>query len=183
MNKIEVREKLLNMRRGLTSKYMEDESTKVFERLMSIEAFKTAKNVMVYSNFDNEIKTAVITGWLMYQGIHTFLPTVNQKTMYAANIKSAVLELSKFGVPQPAFKNAETIHPSEIDVIIVPGVAFDKNKHRVGFGCGYYDTFLKEAVHAKKIALAYDFQIVEKIDAEEHDVQMDMIVTPDEIIK
>ena len=75
------------------------------------------------------------------------------------------------------------MEPEKIDVVIVPGIAFDRNGHRIGFGCGYYDDFLKRARQAKKIALAYDFQIVDFIPAETHDVRVDVIVTPDGIIR
>lgn len=182
MTKQEIREKMLDMRRSLTSKYIEDESAKVMERLLALPALKKAKNVLVYSDFDGEVKTAHLTGWLLYQGAQVFLPVVYQKEMYAANIKSAVLELSCFGVAQPKYEQAEMIEPDQLDIIIVPGVAFDRAKNRIGFGGGYYDAFLKRAIHAQKIALAYDFQLLDQVMQEAHDVKMDMIVTPDETI-
>ncbi|WP_066648290.1 5-formyltetrahydrofolate cyclo-ligase [Christensenella timonensis] len=182
MTKQEIREKVLNMRRSLTSKYIEDESMKVMERLLNLPALKDGRNVLVYSDFDGEIKTAALTGWLLYHGAQVFLPVIHKKKMYAANIKSAVLELSCFGVAQPKYDEAELIEPGKLDLIIVPGIAFDRALNRIGFGGGYYDAFLKEASLAKKIALAYDFQILGQLVPEAHDIKMDMIVTPDEVI-
>lgn len=182
MTKQEIREKILNMRRGLTSKYIEDESAKIYERLTEGKYFTNAKQVLSYSDFDNEVKTAALTGWLMFHGFRICLPCIYQKKIFAADIKSAGLELSKFGIAQPKYEEASFIQPEDLDVIIIPGIAFDRGGRRIGFGCGYYDRFLKRAKKAKKIALAYDFQIVEKIPSEPHDVPMDMIVTPDGVL-
>lgn len=183
MTKQQIREKILNMRRSLTSKYIEDESAKIYEYLTESGMLKDAKSVLCYSDFDGEVKTAMLTGWMMFQGIKVSLPCMHEKTLHAADIKSAGLELSNFGIAQPKFADAAMIGPAELDVIIVPGIAFDRAKNRIGFGRGYYDEFLKHATNAKKIAVAYDFQIVDSIPAEAHDVRMDMIVTPDGIIK
>ncbi len=182
MTKQEIREKILDMRRSLTSKYIEDESAKAVDRLLNLPVLKDIKNVLVYSDFDGEIKTAALTGWLLYHGAQVFLPVIHEKEMYAANIKSAVLELSGFGVAQPKFNEAQIIEPEKLDLIILPGVAFDRSLNRIGFGGGYYDVFLKHATQAKKIALAYDFQVLDQIVCEAHDVKMDMIVTPDETV-
>lgn len=183
MTKRQIREKLLGMRRSLTSKYIEDESAKVYEYLTESGLLKGAKSVLCYSDFDGEIKTAMLTGWMMYQGIQVSLPCMRGKTMFAADIKSAGLELSSFGVAQPKFGEASMIEPESLDAVIIPGIAFDRAKNRIGFGCGYYDAFLKNAKNAKKIALAYDFQIVGSIPAEAQDIRMDMIITPDGIIR
>lgn len=183
MTKEQMREKLLEMRRSLTSKYIEDESAKIYERLTEGGILKDAKNVLSYSDFDGEVKTAMLTGWMMFHGMKVSLPCMREKVMYAADIKSAGLELSSFGIAQPKFGEAEMLDPTALDVVIVPGIAFDKAGNRIGFGCGYYDTFLKNAKNAKKIALAYDFQIVDHIPAQPHDVRMDMIITPDGILE
>lgn len=183
MTKQQIREKILDMRRSLTSKYIEDESAKIYERLTEGGILKDIKRILCYSDFDGEVKTAMLTGWMMYHGMQVSLPCMREKTMFAADIKSAGLELSSFGIAQPKFSEASMIEPAELDAVIVPGIAFDHAKNRIGFGCGYYDEFLKNAKGVVKIALAYDFQIVDSIPAESHDVRMDMIITPDGIIK
>ncbi|MEG2881538.1 MAG: 5-formyltetrahydrofolate cyclo-ligase [Christensenella sp.] len=183
MTKQQIREKILDMRRGLTSKYIEDESGKIYERLTEGGILNNVKKVLVYSDFDNEVKTAALTGWMIFHGIQVYLPCIYKKEMFAADIKSARLEMSKYGIAQPKFCDASLAEPEEIDVVIVPGVAFDKNKNRIGFGCGYYDSFLKKAKNVKKIAIAYDFQLVDFIPIEAHDVCMDMIVLPDGVVK
>ena len=88
---------------------------------------------------------------------------------------------AKFGILEPielmkiAYKN--------IDLVLVPGIVFDKEGHRIGYGFGYYDKFLKKVPKAVKVGLAFDFQIVDRIPAEEHDVPVDFIITEKRIIE
>ncbi len=183
MTKQQIREKILDMRRSLTSKYIEDESYKIYERITQGGLLKDVQTALLYSDFDGEVKTAALTGWLLYHGVKVYLPCMESGKMYAADIKSAALELSSFGIAQPQFGDASLIKPEELDLVIVPGIAFDREKNRVGFGKAYYDSFLAQTKNAKKIAFAYDFQIVDSIPAETHDVRMDKIITPDGTIE
>ena len=96
--------------------------------------------------------------------------------------KSSVLVPDKFGVPIPDINRCAKANPERMDLILVPGVAFDCAGNRLGFGKGYYDTFLPQAPNAVKIALAYDFQIVEQLPAEPWDVPMDFIITENRVI-
>ncbi len=177
MEKKIIREKILDMRRSLTSKYIEDASSAIFDKLTESEKIKNAKNVLIYSDFDNEVKTAKLTGWLLFNNKDVYLPVVHNNTMYAMSIKSSILELSRFGVAQPKWDKEKLIAPDVIDLIITPGVAFDNKKNRLGFGFGYYDKFFKQAKSAYRIGLAYDFQIVEDLPTDSHDVSMDIIIT------
>jgi 5-formyltetrahydrofolate cyclo-ligase len=178
MQKEVIRQKILERRRDLTSEYMEDAAENLFEQIIGIEQVRLARNVLIYSNFDNEVKTAKLAGWLLYKGKEVFLPTVKEKAMYAMNIRSSPLEPNKFGVIQPRFTKEHFIVPSALDLVIVPGIAFDREKNRIGYGAGYYDDYLKQAKNAYRLALAYDFQIVKKIPAAENDVMMDLVLTP-----
>ncbi len=182
MNKQQIRDKVLEMRRSLTSKYIEDNSYNIYEKLIDFEVVKKAENILIYSDFDGEVKTANLAGWLLYKGKNVYLPVVNNKKMYGANIKNSKLVLSSFGVPQPEFESAKLIEPNKLDVVIVPGIAFDKGKNRIGYGYGYYDTYLKEAVNATKIGILYEFQLQNVFACEAHDIKMDYLITPEQII-
>ena len=90
--------------------------------------------------------------------------------------READLKLNPFGYYEP--KSISPVNIEEIELVIVPGVVFDKNLNRIGFGKGYYDKILnKLKPSAKKLAVAHEFQVLEIIPAEEHDVKMDMIIT------
>lgn len=182
MQKKEIREKILAMRRGLASNYIADASEKIFDKIVDMDAVKKAKTIMLYSDFDGEVKTGNLTGWLLYHGASVVLPTIREKKMYAINIKGAPLELCSFGMSQPQYTESAVVPPGEIDVVIAPGVAFDRQKNRIGYGMGYYDGYLKQ-VNALKIGLAYEFQVVDKIDVDDGDIPMDLIVTPELVIE
>lgn len=90
------------------------------------------------------------------------------------------MEKGAYGILEP--KTVRKADENNIDVILVPGLAFDRNGGRMGFGKGYYDRLL-ESSKAVKIGLCYDFQILEKIPTESHDVPMNFVITEKEILE
>jgi 5-formyltetrahydrofolate cyclo-ligase len=183
MDKAEIRKAMLARRWALASEYINEQSDKIFERLMRLDEVKQAENIMTYSHFSNEVKTGKLTGWLLFHGKRVFLPVVDDEKILVADISSACFEVNKFGISQPQRSTACVVEPKKIDLFIIPGIAFDSNGNRIGFGKGYYDNVLFNAPGAFKIGLAYDFQITEQIFPEAHDVKMDMVVTPEKIFR
>lgn len=181
MEKAKTRERMKEMRSSLTSKYVNDNSERIFERLTELTEIKNAKNVLIYSHFSNEVKTGSLAGWLLFFGKQVFLPVVDGDRLLIANMKSAAFEMNKFGISQPRKDAALFAEADEIDLVVCPGLAFDRKCNRIGFGKGYYDGLLKNT-NAFKMGLAYDFQVVDKINTEPQDVPMDMVVTPRELI-
>lgn len=183
MDKAEIRKTMLAQRWALTSKYVSTNSDRVFERLVNLDEVVRAGNVMIYSHFSNEVKTGKLAGWLLFHKKRVFLPVVDGDRLLVADMSSTCFEMNVFGIAQPEKETACFARPGEIDIFIVPGLAFDAEGNRVGFGKGYYDDLLAEAPDALKIALAYDFQIMDKIVPERHDIKMDMVVTPKKIFR
>lgn len=138
------------------------------ERIRETEEYKRAKTVMLYMPINGE---ADVTGLLGDDKIF-LLPVTGESDIHA----SCMGELTRgaFGVLEPVDKHA--FDKNAIDLVLVPGVVFDKGFNRIGFGKGYYDRFLKD-MDAVKIGICHSFQLVEEIDSEEHDVKMDLIVT------
>jgi 5-formyltetrahydrofolate cyclo-ligase len=91
------------------------------------------------------------------------------------------LQIGKFNIKEPCTHH-KVIPQKDVDLIITPGIAFDKKGHRIGYGKGYFDRLFKTS-NAYKIALAYDFQIIENVPAEKHDKKVDMIITEKRTIK
>jgi 5-formyltetrahydrofolate cyclo-ligase len=88
------------------------------------------------------------------------------------------LTLSKYGLYEPQEEQQRPIPPQEVDLAILPGVAFDLRGYRLGYGGGYFDRFLDSLrPDCPKIALAYDFQVVTQLPVEEHDTKVDIIIT------
>lgn len=101
---------------------------------------------------------------------------------YIKNLESDLVK-GNFGILEPDILRAEAARPTDISLAIVPGVAFDLNRHRIGFGKGFYDRFLPElSPDAAKIGLAYELQLVDFIEADEYDIRLDMVITEKRII-
>ena len=183
MNKAQIRRNMILMRGDLTSRYVSDQSDMVFEKLIELDEVKNAQNIMIYSNFSNEVKTGKLAGWLLFHQKQLYLPVLDGSKLLIANMKSTCLELNCYGIAQPEKATACFAEPEEIDLFIVPGLAFDRHCNRIGFGKGYYDNLLCCVPDTVKIALAYDFQIVDKIEAEQQDIKMDIIVTPQTVLR
>lgn len=177
MQKEDIRQKMRAKRDGLSEKKVHEASIAVCDRLIGMDPLKDAKVVLVYADFNNEIQTGMLTGWLLFQGKQVALPLVEDGEMSAVDYKGTMLKVNGFGIAQP-ISGAKIINPETIDVVICPGLAFSKSLVRLGFGKGYYDRFLPRAKNACCIGLAYDFQIVDYLDADAHDVRMRYVVTP-----
>ena len=179
MNKKEARTLIKERRMNLSKEYIDVASDKIFEKLLQNEDFKNAKTVMSYMDFKNEVKTDRINNFIKESGKILVLPKViDKETMIAIEDKNQYI-LSPFGNKEPDGEE----YKGNIDVIITPGVAFDRDKNRVGFGRGYYDRFFAIHKNAKKIAIAFEKQIIEEgIETNEYDMKVNVLITEDNII-
>ncbi len=176
--KKQIREALLQKRELHTA--TEEDTNKVVEKLLSLPQIKKAKSILLYYPHKNEINTLPLINIFLKQGKTVLLPKVQNQDIIPVIFKDfSQLKEGYAGIKEP---EGESLPPEEIDVVIVPGVAFDKKGHRLGYGKGYYDRFLSKT-NASKIGLAYDFQIVDNLPAEEHDIPLDFIITPTQIIQ
>jgi 5-formyltetrahydrofolate cyclo-ligase len=110
-------------------------------------------------------------------------PTVVGEELFFCEVKDlSSLKKGKFGIMEPR-ATGKALMPEEADVLVVPGVAFDLNGHRIGYGKGYYDKTLHRLEgRGKLVGLCYDFQLVDEILAEAHDVKMDLIITEKRVV-
>ena len=175
-----IRKAILEKRSKVSVKEVKSLSQKIRTSLFSLKEYKSAKAVMFYVSFNKEVSTReMIKEALKTKTVIVPKCVKNEIAPYA--IKS-IEELKKgtLGILEPKTKN---IFPKEkIDLIIVPGIAFDKRGFRIGYGKGYYDRFLKN-LKAKKIALAFEFQVIKKVPENEKDVPVDMVVTEKRIVE
>ena len=179
MNKKEARTLIKEKRMKLSQTYIDIASEKIFEKLLQNEDFKNAKAVMSYMDFKNEVKTDKINDFIKNSGKILLLPKViDKETMIVIEGKNQYV-ISHFGNKEPDGEE----YRGNIDIIITPGVAFDKNKNRVGFGRGYYDRFFDKYPNTKKIAIAFEEQIInEGIETDKYDKKVDILITEENII-
>jgi len=156
-----------------------EKSKKIIENLTSLEQFQFSKNIMFYVSSDSEVFTHEIIKKLIDEK-NIFVPLIKNNQIQASSLNSfSELEKGKFNILEP--KIQRLTDPKELDAVIVPGLAFDNNGNRIGYGLGFYDKFLKKT-NALKIGLAFDLQIVDKIMVKDFDVKMDIVVTENRVI-
>ena len=180
MNKKEARNLIKERRMNLSMEYIDTASDKIFEKLLENEDFKNAKVIMSYMDFKNEVKTDKINDYIKKAGKTLVLPKVITKEKMIAIEDEDKYIISPFGNSEPDGEE----YIGEIDLIITPGVAFDRDKNRVGFGRGYYDRFFVKHPNAKKIAIAFEKQIIDEgIETDKYDKKVDILITENNIIK
>ena len=179
--KNQFKESILEKRNSLSREEIMEKSNKIKINLFSLGIYKKSKTAMFFVSFNSEVHThEMIKESLKNKTV--ILPKVEQHEIEP----SVVIDFDnlipgKFGVLEPI--EAMKIAHKNIDLVLVPGIVFDKEGHRVGYGFGYYDKFLRKVPKAVKIGLAFDFQLVDKIPKETHDVPVDVIVTEERVIE
>jgi len=182
--KEKIRKKFLSLRNRLFSLISEAQKDSIIQNLVSLEEFKNANCILAYFSKDSEVPTLKLIEKLLQEKKIVCLPRTDfeSKLLIPRRINSfSDLSKNKFGVYEPKPECLE-VEPSKIDLAIVPGIVFDRNGYRLGYGYGFYDRFLSNK-NFFKIGLAFSFQIIEQLPFEEHDVRLDCIVSEKEIIR
>jgi len=180
-----IRETIKRVRSLLKPGEIRTLSLRIIGKLKTLDEFQKAKIVMLYFPVNGEVDILPLLEELVKKKTKTvLLPKVTKdNNLVAVEVTDiSILKPGKFGIPEPI--GGKIYKPEKIDVVIVPGIAFDENCNRLGMGKGFYDRFLPR-VKGKKIGVAYDFQILhaDEFPKEEHDVQVDMVVTPTKIYR
>lgn len=137
-----------------------------------------ADKILMYHSLPDELSTIdFIDKW--HTRKHFFLPRVNGVNLDVLPYDRTRLQYGAFHIEEPTGDDIEDI--DNIELIIVPGIAYDNRGNRVGRGKGYYDRLLSRT-KATKIGIGYDFQLVDEIDSEPHDITMDIVITDSRII-
>ncbi|MBP2027965.1 5-formyltetrahydrofolate cyclo-ligase [Acetoanaerobium pronyense] len=178
----------INKRDSLTSEEILKNSEKIFSKLKELPEFINAKTVMIYLNFKSEVVTDSIVDFLLSQGKKIVVPICikEPRSLLLSHITDpkADCDIGFYGIRTPREDNVRETDPKEVDFVVVPGVAFSRDKYRLGYGGGYYDRFIKTLREdAFKCSLAFDVQIYDEVPIDRYDEKMDLIVTEREIIR
>jgi 5-formyltetrahydrofolate cyclo-ligase len=159
------------------------ESIDLCERLKA--QIPSAHTILFFAPLPDELDIWPVLELSLALGTNCALPFFDaEKKIYGARLLKTLatdIVIGKFGVREPAAA-CEEIALNQFDLVLVPGVAFDLQGHRLGRGQGFYDRILAEATGIK-CGLAYDFQLLEEIPTEPHDAKMDFIFTPSRCVK
>lgn len=173
MDKKELRKSVKTLVRQLTDEQKHAQSHAVFSYIENTTIFQDSKNVMIFSSLPDELPThEVIERWARVKNV--YLPRVSGDDIEVIKYEPGTLKLGSFNILEPT--NDEIVNPSILDLVIVPGVAFDREGNRCGRGKGYYDRFLKQT-DAVTIAVCFDCQLVDHLPTEPHDIPAQYIVT------
>ncbi|MCM1451826.1 MAG: 5-formyltetrahydrofolate cyclo-ligase [Clostridium sp.] len=173
MKKEDIRIRIKAQKALLSDQEKAEAAAAAFALLETTASFMMAEKILMYHSLPDEISTLdFLDRWGRTKKF--FLPRVNGVNLDILPFDRSALRLGAFQIEEPA--GDDTVDIDEIEMIIVPGIAYDKRGNRVGRGKGYYDRLLAEA-KALKVGLAYDFQLVDEIEAEPHDVKVDIIIT------
>ena len=169
MDKNILRKEILESRNYLELDNKSKYDKVIFEKLINSDIYKRSKKIFTYISFGSEVDTKKFINYAISDNKDIYVPKTDKvnKEMLAIKINS----LNNMNVDKSKIGD-------KFDLIIMPGVAFDKNGNRIGYGGGYYDKYISK-INDKcvKLALAYELQIVENIKSEIHDIKVDFIIT------
>ncbi|MEM3399790.1 MAG: 5-formyltetrahydrofolate cyclo-ligase [Candidatus Micrarchaeia archaeon] len=177
-----IREKIRKRRQAHSLEERRRKSELIMQRLFSLPEFKHAKTILMYISYEEEVQTHEMIERAVALGKRVVVPITDTET---GELKLSLLknmrELRKgaHGIYEPM--HIHQVSPEEIELAVVPGVAFDIEGTRLGHGHGYFDKLLKK-IKAPFIGLAFEFQVVFRIPREEHDVPVDKIITEKRIL-
>lgn len=178
--KTQLKEDITEKRNSLTKQEILEKSNKIAENLFNLGQYKKAKTVMFFVSFSSEVNTHGMIREALKRKTVIIPKVIGHEIEPSVIIDFDNLIPGKFGILEPI--EAMKIAYKNIDLVLVPGIVFDKEGHRIGYGFGFYDKFLAKAPKAVRIGLAFDFQVVDRIPREEHDVPVDLIVTEERVI-
>lgn len=178
------RQHILAERMALSSEAVSKGSRLAQRTLLESSEFAAARVVALYSPIRNEVETDEIFRTALVLGKKILFPAVSGSSLvFRAVTEQNDLKSGAFGIMEPR-ESCVAVPPGEADLIVVPGVAFDVHGRRIGYGKGFYDRVLHALEGGGRlIGICYEFQLIEEIVAESHDVIMDTIVTERRLVR
>lgn len=173
---------VLAARDSMTPEQRREKSRKIEERLFALPAFRTAQVVMFFASFRSEVETGAMIRRALQSGRRVILPKVAGKELALFEVKDfdADVEAGVWGIPEP--KPLVPAKLDEVELMIMPGAAFDERGNRLGYGAGFYDKLLP-SFKGTTVALAFEEQLLPNVPAAAHDVPVMKIVTEERVIE
>lgn len=172
IDKSALRKEMLTLRKNIPDK--EKISTTIVNKIINLDIYNRAKVIALYKSMIDEVNTEYLVNYSLNSGKIVLLPRVVEDKLFFSIVgKDTLYRKSSFGILEPITSD---FYKDKIDLIIVPGLAFDKENNRLGYGKGYYDRFL----HNKdiyKIGVCFYEQVIDNVPYNNRDVKMDLIIT------
>jgi 5-formyltetrahydrofolate cyclo-ligase len=177
MDKKTLRHTISEKKRSLSEAQIVSKSEVLAQKLFKTKQYQQAESLYAYMSFNQEVRTITIIERAWEDGKRVAVPKIIGRDMVFIWIFSFehLLPQGACRIPEPVKDGP--VADDQSALIIMPGLAFDLAGHRVGYGGGFYDRFLEREPNHPRIALCFDFQLVDQIEAEAHDVLVDQVIT------
>lgn len=176
---------MLEERAKLSKEEHKAYSQSIYHRLIGSKFYENSNTIMTFISFKDEVDTHRLIKNSLKIGKRVTVPITYPETkeIKPSEILSFdELEIGFYNILTPKKDYIRLIKPEEIDLILVPGLAFDRRGYRVGYGGGYYDRFLEKYPNITTIGICFDLQIIEELPKEDFDIPVDFIITEKEFI-
>ena len=175
MDKKQLRKQIREQKRAMTPEQIEEKSRLLREKFLASQQYREAKTVYGYMPYNQEVRTVPILEQALADGKRVAVPKVygdEMRFIYMTDL--CAVANSDMGIPEPVADSP--IADDKTALVLMPGVAFDPQGHRIGYGGGYYDKFLSQEPEHPTVALCYDFQMLPRLDTEEFDIPVDLVL-------
>jgi 5-formyltetrahydrofolate cyclo-ligase len=183
MPKRSIREQLLAQRRRCTAETILDHSFQIQRRFLLTDDFRRAGCIALYSPVLNEVHTDEVARECLHSGKRLVYPRVCGERLELVEVDDlALLTPGSFGIQEPS--GDRTVEITEVDLLVIPAIAFDQSGHRLGYGKGFYDRelqFCKKTT--ERVGFGYDFQLLDRLPAESHDRPLSMLITETRLLR
>ena len=175
MDKTELRREIRARKRAMTEVEIEERSARLAQLFFASRAYQNAKTIYGYLPYNQEVRTVPMLERALKDGKKVAVPKVygeEMKFLYLDDLTAVAKGYA--GIPEPIAD--EPVAHDETALVLMPGLAFDPQGHRIGYGGGFYDKFLAAEPNHPTLALCYEFQMLPKLDVEDHDIPVDMVL-------
>ena len=174
MNKQELRAHIRQLKRAMTEEQIQQASERLGVLFAASEAYQQAKTIYGYLPYNQEVRTTAMLQKALDDGKRVAVPKCYGEEMRFIYLEDlSQVEKGYCGIPEPIADGPVAHDPTAL--VLMPGMAFDPQGHRIGYGGGFYDKFLAKESHPT-LALCYDFQVFESLETEEFDIPVDCVL-------
>ena len=175
MDKTELRRKIREQKQAMTPQQIEAASARLGESFFATEQYRQAKTIYGYLPYNQEVRTVPMLERAMAEGKRVAVPKVygdEMRFIYMTDLRA--VSVGYANIPEPVADGPVADDPTAL--VLMPGLAFDPEGHRIGYGGGFYDKFLEKEPNHPTIALCYEFQMLPHLETQEHDIPVDCVL-------
>ena len=175
MDKKILRQTIRQKKREMTEEQIVAAGLRLAEKFCATEQYRNARTIYGYLPYNQEVRTVPMLEQALADGKRVAVPKVygdEMKFIYMTDL--SLVEKSDMGIPEPVADGPEGDDPTAL--VLMPGLAFTVNGDRMGYGGGYYDKFLARESEHPTVALCYEFQMVESLPTQDHDIPVDLVL-------